>query len=354
MSEYSETENTTTGTSINLYELVYTIHDVRNRLRRALIRLGILSGDWHEEEQIDERATGGFDLEDCRDAINNMGGDITVNRKTKVNVAAKKRAMAYDANLVASNIRKNVSILGVTGTYGGSGTNPNLKVCEWTYGTAAAPTTIGAPSDASGWSKVHPVLATGSSLTLIPENIRKDIDIMGVIGNFSFLNMSGAHNPTYCSKSQTLTITLGILPYAPATGFDTLTTDDIQIGWVNLLGDAQYPDAPIIFGSGGYEYNTTYITHLLFGKNQYDNNAKFLIAETLYCSQSTGIVWNRVYVNNAPYTFTPISAANGSINFTLSNATYQNVTYHNIPAGTPITFANGPYFYKYYHADIRW
>ena len=350
--------------SINLYDSVYIIRDTRNRLKRALIRLGMLEGDWHEEQQIDERASGGFSLSDCRDAINSMGGDATLSDRTRMNVAAKKRVRAYDANLIASNIKKDVSILGVTGSYGGSGSTQPPQPYVWTYGTATAPSTTASGS----YSQLTPAIAPGNSLTLRPENIRTDVDIMGVIGVYDFMHMCGLHNPGSASATR-YSVSLYYLPQCPDSGYDTITERDIQIGWLTSTGKHD------ISSDDYFASDVKYIVGARFGKNPYDNNAMFLVLDTLSRHFSSAnnfweTIYERYYVNNAPYALThPSSYSYPTLVIDLSGATYKLFN-SNVPSGgdvnidarfltsTDFQHMNEDMSYTYgqycYHTDIRW
>lgn len=355
--------------SINLYNSIYTIRDTRNRLKRALIRLGMLEGDWHEEEQLGDRTDGGFSLLDCRDAINNMGGDVTLTNRNRINVATKKRVKAYDANLIASNIKKGVTILGVTGSYGGSGSTLTPRPYVWKYGTATAPSTT--PS--GRYSKLTPKIAADSSLTLRPENIRKDVDIMGVIGTYDYMHMCGLHGSTAATSATRYEVNLESFPYCPYTGYDTVTERDVQTGWITTNGMFD-------LNSDHFTNNVNYIIGAKFGKNLYNNNLMFLVLDTLEYIPYVSTNWNgwmpiyeRYYVND-PSSVLRVRH-NSSTSFPtlvidLSGATYKLFT-SNVPSGSnvdiDIRFLTSTDFEhmaldggspsggtRQYHADIRW
>lgn len=355
--------------SINLYDSIYTLRDTRNRLKRALIRLGMLEGDWHEEEQLGDRTDGGFSLLDCRDAINNMGDDVTLTNRTRMNVATKKRVIAYDANLIASNIKKGVTILGVTGSYGGSGSTQTPRPYIWKYGTATALSTT--PS--GKYSKLTPKMAD-SSLTLCPENIRKDVDIMGVIGTYDYMHMSGLHGSTAATSATRYEVNLESLPYCPYNGYNTITEQNIQIGWITTNGRFD-------LNSDYFTNEVRYIVGVNFGKNLYKYNTMVLILDTLTYvtyiipNQYTGWItrYERYYVND-PSSVLELryNSATGfpTLTIDLSGATYKLFD-SNEPSGSnvdiDIRFLTSADFEhmaldggspsggtRQYHADIRW
>ena len=355
--------------SINLYNSIYTIRDTRNRLKRALIRLGMLEGDWHEEEQLGDRTDGGFSLLDCRDAINNMGGDATLTNRTRMNVAMKKRVKAYDANLIASNIKKGVTILGVTGSYGGSGSTQTPRTYFWKYGTAAAPST----TPPGPYSKLTPRMAAAdSSLTLRPENIRKGVDIMGVIGTYDYMHMCGLHGFTAATSATRYEVNLESLPYCPYSGYDTITVQNIQTGWITTNGRFD-------LNSDYFTDEVRYIVGAKFGKNLY-NSSRFLVLDTLTYVTYVSNNWNgwitryeRYYVNEPSSVLgLRYNSATGfpTLTIDLSGATYKLFD-SNAPSGSnvdiDIRFLTSTDFEhmaldggspsggtRQYHADIRW
>lgn len=355
--------------SINLYDSIYTLRDTRNRLKLALIRLGMLEGDWHEEEQLGDRTDGGFSLLDCRDAINNMGGDATLTNRTRMNVATKKRVKAYDANLIASNIKKGVTILGVTGSYGGSGSTQTPRPYIWKYGTATAPSTT--PS--GKYSKLIPKMAADSSLTLRPENIAKGVDIMGVIGTYDYMHMCGLHGYTAATSATRYEVNLESLPYCPYSGYNTITEQNIKTGWITTNGRFD-------LNSDYFTDGVRYIVGAKFGKNIYNHDFMFLVLDTLTYVTYVSNNWNgwttryeRYYVND-PSSVLRVRH-NSSTSFPtlvidLSGATYKLFD-SNAPSGSnvdiDIRFLTSADFEhmasaggspsggtRQYHADIRW
>lgn len=111
-----------------------------------------------------------------------------------------------DANIVAGNIKKNVEILGVTGTLD-TGSDPVLKENE-----EITPTTeeqnIPVPSgyDGFGALKVNPVTAAIDS-NIVAEKIKKNVTILGVTGTFEG---GGAPTPEWQVIDPELTEETGI------------------------------------------------------------------------------------------------------------------------------------------------
>lgn len=81
-----------------------------------------------------------------------------------------------DSDIKAENIKNGINILGITGTYSGSGSTPNYQ--QKTVTPSASEQVISADSEYDALSQV---IVNGSS-NLLPENIKKDIEIFGVTG----------------------------------------------------------------------------------------------------------------------------------------------------------------------------
>ena len=109
---------------------------------------------------------------------------------------------AIDSNIVASNIKKNVEILGVQGSY--EGQSANITTLSVTPSTTAQ--TITASGGVDGYSpvKIAPVTASIDS-NIIASNIKKNVEILGVQGSYegsSTLTMKTiTENGTYNASS---------------------------------------------------------------------------------------------------------------------------------------------------------
>lgn len=336
---------------MDLYSEVQRVHDVRNRLRSILIKLAILDNtSTYDEEQVTDRAEAGANLETItRTLETKLGGGTLISTKQRVNVASKNEARAYSRYLIPSNVKRGVNILGVTGSYNGTYFTPDTSSYTWVYGTSEAPpSVVTSPIDASGFHEIVPVLATGNNLTLLPRNIRKGIDIMGVVGDYSFLTMNGAH---YTGSEVIFhKLVLPLFELDPCEGLDKLTADQIQIGWVCLYQPEWHP--PV---RGSY-----YIYHMTFGRNPYDGNKKFLVIDTLLRRLNYQDRINKFYVDGAPYQIIHNYNGNGTaISFDLKDADFYCVDMHNCKKGSQplsglddIRFDNGDP--NWYHVDIRW
>ena len=93
-----------------------------------------------------------------------------------VNVSAVTSAI--DSNITAGNIKKDVTILGVTGSY-----EPNISPISITPTTSSQ--TIVAPSGIDGYSPIN-VSAVTSAIdsNITAGNIKKDVTILGVTGTY--------------------------------------------------------------------------------------------------------------------------------------------------------------------------
>ena len=72
-------------------------------------------------------------------------GTVTISALGNTDVTAYETATVADANCIATNIKKDVSIMGVTGSYEGSGTSKNVQVVQGTTRTNSSTlTAVGA------------------------------------------------------------------------------------------------------------------------------------------------------------------------------------------------------------------
>lgn len=149
------------------------ITNLRNRIRTKLLNLGLISAS---------PRSGDNDLEDCTDAIEGISGTKQINRTILYDVAGFQYAQVNEPNLVTQNIAEGVTILGVTGSHSGS-TPPQLTQSkEMLLGGPVAPSTV-YPDSGYLLSEVYPSMV--AQPTLIPENIKSGVTIMGVLGSYS-------------------------------------------------------------------------------------------------------------------------------------------------------------------------
>ena len=128
---------------------------------------------------------------------------------------------SIDANIVSNNIKKNVTILGVTGTYE-SGTEPVLESIEVTPSLVEQNISPSAGYDGISAVKVNPVTSDIDS-DIIPENIKAGVEILGVTG--SYADSSINKNPT---KLNYLYQNSDILNISNFNGIDTSKTTEMK------------------------------------------------------------------------------------------------------------------------------
>ena len=148
------------------------IQGLRDRIRNKLIGLGLLSSQVRPQSLY---------LEDCTDAIEGITGTQNITSLSLYDVAGKQYAQVNDANLIAQNIAKGVTILGVTGTHSGSTPTQLTQSKDMYLGGAAAPAIV-YPDSGYLLTSVSPAMIANP--VLIPQNIKNGVTIMGVQGSF--------------------------------------------------------------------------------------------------------------------------------------------------------------------------
>ena len=150
-------------------------------------------------------------LEDCWTAINNISGTQFITNTNVVHVIAngKVDAQVSDPNLIPSKIVSGETILGVTGTGGGTPVHLNTDLLTINYGTADSidKTTMANDVNLDYFTgvKLEIYPDSNSSKTLRPENIKDGVTILGVQGTYSF--PTDTRNPTVTVvDSRTMTI----------------------------------------------------------------------------------------------------------------------------------------------------
>lgn len=152
-----------------------------------------------------------------------------------VSVTVNAVTSSIDQNITAGNIKKDVTILGVTGTYEGSGSaSPNifvqtteptgkqgiwLQIADKAYTTVVAEDTIGG----------NPTWLPDGTVRAIPYDFR--LGMTAVIGTDIYV-LSGNDEPTYAYKYNTLANTytqLTDIPYEATNGSATAVGTDIYI-----------------------------------------------------------------------------------------------------------------------------
>lgn len=101
-------------------------------------------------------------------------GKKNLTNTTETDVSNYATAQIVEANLIASNIKKDVSILGVTGSMQGAKEEQNKTVTFNSDGQEVTPDT----------NKVLNKVTINKPSTLIPGNIRKDVVVAGVTGTY--------------------------------------------------------------------------------------------------------------------------------------------------------------------------
>ena len=99
---------------------------------------------------------------------------------------------SIDKNITSNNIKKDITILGVTGTYEAGG-SPVLEEIQINPSLTEQNITASAGYDGISAVKVNPVTSDIDS-DIIPENIKAGVEILGIVGNYADSSIN--KNPT--------------------------------------------------------------------------------------------------------------------------------------------------------------
>lgn len=203
------------------------ITSLRDRIRDKLIALGLLPSTPVQQ--------GGNDLFDCTEAIEDIGGTKYMTGTGTVDVAPYQYARVNDANLIPSNIVENVTILGVTGTASVTPPSANLQQGHLYYGGAAAPSSLYPSQGYDGFSQVV-VERTDVNPTLLPQNVRYGVTIMGVAGNLHRLQNKSVTFGSAMPSTQTPTSPYdGLSQVSFSLDSSVINAENIRSG-VSILG----------------------------------------------------------------------------------------------------------------------
>lgn len=231
-----------------IYEEVSRIRSLRDRIKTKLASLGIINsvtpGD-PEPESGGVRSS--VTLSDCTTAIENIGSTQNINTTALVNVAAKTGARidpSVDSVLVANNIKRDVTILGVSGSYS-TNDEPDLQHPYYHYGgtgnlSQISPTIHTSPK---GYGDIR-MFEAESDKTLLPANIRKGVKIMGVVGNYIKVKdyfYKGAYGNATMSPSGNDSVKLPTR--FPLKAYKSYTSGNQLYNWQSLL---PYSAAPSV------------------------------------------------------------------------------------------------------------
>lgn len=358
---------------------VYRIRQLRNGIRTKLINLGILENtSQYEQEQVVDRSgeSAGATLDECATAIEGMGGSLTISNKARTYVAGKETAQVVDNSLIASNIRRGKTILGVPGTYSGTTYQLPTKPYTWYYGEPGKPTTIYPSADSSGFEEVRTVLTSSDTSTLIPENIAKGVTIMGVEGTYGINSMLAGHNTNYnTSGTQTgkkITFDIGwyegaydeIVDEPDLIPYNQISTNAIQLGCgVCYYANHYYHNGEFYVDIRG-EWNPPdrskyYVFRITFGRNKYENGAKFLSVDVMKRSllSSDEIYHLRVKGNDPGYSIVQAPNGKARLEIDLTGKSFAYADGHET-IGNDFDYSSDVEFDRSgttdYHIDVRW
>ena len=210
-----------------------------------------------------------------------------------------------DSDIKAENIKNGVNILGITGTYSGSGSTPNYQ--QKTVTPSASEQVISADSEYDALSQV---IVNGSS-NLSPENIKKDIEIFGVTGTAEVGGIILNAHPT-------------ILAYAGQQG--STSQDDIlpaDCSWT------KYVDLENINVSQGLKnvfYNNTVVTDIDLTGWNFETKAISTVQYMFYGCTNLQYIRGTLKLNKCTGYGNTFSNCNSLINCPITNFGFDTTT----------------------------
>lgn len=210
-----------------------------------------------------------------------------------------------DSDIKAENIKNGVNILGITGTYSGSGSTPNYQ--QKTVTPSASEQVISADSEYDALSQV---IVNGSS-NLLPENIKKDIEIFGVTGIAEVGGIILNAHPT-------------ILAYAGQQG--STSQDDIlpaDCSWT------KYVDLENINVSQGLKnvfYNNTVVTDIDLTGWDFETKAISTVQYMFYGCTNLQYIRGTLKLNKCTSYNNTFSNCNSLINCPITNFGFDTTT----------------------------
>lgn len=212
---------------------------------------------------------------------------------------------SIDSNIVAGNIKNGVNILGVTGNYSGSGSTHNYQ--QKTVTPSASEQVVSADSEYDALSQV---IVNGSS-NLVPENIKKDIEIFGVTGTAETGGIALNPHPT-------------ILAYAGQQG--STSQDDIlpaDCSWT------KYVDLENINVSQGLKnvfYNNTVVTDIDLTGWDFETKAISTVQYMFYGCTNLQHIRGTLKLNKCSSYTNTFSNCNSLINCPITNFGFDTTT----------------------------
>ena len=210
-----------------------------------------------------------------------------------------------DSDIKAENIKNGVNILGINGTYSGSGSTPNYQ--QKTVTPSASEQIISADSEYDALSQV---IVNGSS-NLLPENIKKDIEIFGVTGTAEVGGIILNAHPT-------------ILAYAGQQG--STSQDDIlpaDCSWT------KYVDLENINVSQGLKnvfYNNTVVTDIDLTGWDFETKAISTVQYMFYGCTNLQYIRGTLKLNKCTGYGNTFSNCNSLINCPITNFGFDTTT----------------------------
>lgn len=337
---------------------IIRLKGLRTRIRTKMKNFGLLNS-----------ADNKSDLERCTQTFEDMYGttkNITVH-DTSVDVTNFHYAQIYDPDLIPANVKTGVNIFGVQGIY--NTVTPNISYDSnntFYYGHPGKPETKIPSATYTAFRNIN--FDVSSNLTLVKENVKQGVRIMGVDGTLNYNTMGGGHfggsfnsdtnhRAGVFDNGKTL-----ILPVLTLQGNNYISptaavTSDIQVGWLTNTTAGEHLE-----GWMPPDHSYFYVIYMEIGRNRYESGMPMYLfldvmhwrtigADRIYHLIANDSEYSLVNYDNCMYI--KIRLGN-SFNYAGVHPVQQSYCSFEKGGEDVVFMGNNSSYFPNYHIDLRW